>query len=81
MDEKPNLFNFYFEPNSESDKLILAVNSNPESSWKADECMLTKSHEKYDKNKCEQNSVFKSSIDSQKSNFISALNTFESHIS
>lgn len=40
-------------PSKETDELIMKVNANPEKyGWKANECMLTKTHPKYDAGKC-----------------------------
>ena len=47
---KKNAF-LEFEPSKESDVYIEQVNSM-NYSWKANECMLTKDHEKYDAEKC-----------------------------
>lgn len=31
----------------------MSINSDPSNTWKADECLLTKAHPKYNKDKCE----------------------------
>lgn len=53
-ESKPRRLTSRFEPSPASDEFILMVNSDPQSSWKADECMLSKSHPKYNKFVCEK---------------------------
>lgn len=54
FDPKPERYSTAFESTPETDDFILSVNSDPSSTWKANECLLTKSNPKYDKARCEE---------------------------
>ena len=49
--KRPSLFHTHV-PSEDNDLLIETIN-NSNLTWKANECMLTKSHAKYNKEQCE----------------------------
>ena len=61
IDPKPARYSAIFEASPAMDDFILNQNADPKSTWKANECLLTKGNENYDKFKCEKRSLMTNS--------------------